>query len=104
MKNETANAKVVTAYGKPQPKDKQEYTFEYRVFESVEEATNAEFNFLELANEKEKANKRSAAYQEAIAWAKPDPNARETVKARMIKDLVKLGKTQAEAEALVASV
>lgn len=104
MKSETAKATVETAYGQAQPEDKKSYSYDYRVFETPEEAANAGFNFVALANEKEKSNKRSNAYQTAIAWAKPDPNAPEQVRARMINDLKKLGKTQEEADTLVASL
>lgn len=105
MKNETGKSKVETAYGKPQPKDKQEYTYDYRVFETVDEAAAAGYNFLELANASEKSNTRANAYQKAIAWAKPDPNSQEFLKESMITTFMKMqGLDRAQAETLVAQL
>lgn len=105
MKNETGKSKVETAYGKPQPKDQQNYEYSYRVFEVVDEAAAAGYNFLELSNAAEKSNARANAYQKAIAWAKPDPNSPEFLKESMITTLMKMQNLgRAEAEALVVNL
>ena len=105
MKNETGKSKVETAFGKPQPKDKQEYVYEYRVFDTVDEAAASGYNFLELANASEKSNARATAYQKAIAWAKPDPNSPDVLKENMITTYMKLQNVnRAQAEKIVAGL
>jgi len=105
VKNETGKSTVEKAFGKPQPKDQQEYTYEYRVFDTVDEAAASGYNFLELANASEKSNARASAYQKAIAWAKPDPNSEEFMRENMIVTSMKLYKLSREAaEKIVAQL
>ena len=106
MTTETGKAKVETAYGKAQPKDKQEYIYEYRVFANPDEALNAGFNFVELANEREKTNKKAAAYQAAIAWAKPDKDDPEVLTRNMVKSFLVMnpGVPEDKAKEIIANL
>jgi len=80
------------------------YSYEYPVFASPEEALNAGFNFVALANTAAKNKAKSNEYQKAISILKPDANDPAEVRKRLVNDLVRLGKSQAEAEALVGSM
>jgi hypothetical protein len=80
------------------------YDYEYRVFATPDEALNAGYNFVALANTADKNKAKASAYQKAINVLKPDVNSPEETRKRLVKDLVNLGKTQAEAEALVGSI
>lgn len=80
------------------------YDFSYPEFTTAEEAANAGFNFVALANTAAKTKAKAAQYQKAIAVLKPDVNSPDEVRKRLVNDLMKVGKTQAEAEALVGSL
>lgn len=81
-----------------------DFTFEYPIYASNEEAANAGYNFVALANTAAKTKAKAAAYQKAISPLKPDVNSPDEVRKRLVNDLMKVGKTQAEAEALVGSL
>ena len=104
MKTLTGKSKAESAFGQAIAPDKQEFSYDYNEFETAEEATNAGFNFLKLANEKEKLNKKSSAYQKHIDPYKPDPNSPEEVKKRLVSTLKAMGKSEAEIEVILQSL
>lgn len=82
------------------------YGYEYNEYESYAEAQKdySEGDIVKLINTREKATANSGARQKAIAPFAQDPNSKEAIRGRMIKDAVKLGKTEAEATAFVDSL
>jgi hypothetical protein len=104
MKTLTGKSKAESAYGQDIAPDKQEFTYEYRVFETPDEAANAGYNFLKLANEKEKLNQKSAAYQAHIKPYAPDPNSPEEVRKKLVNTLKAMGKSASEIEVILASL
>lgn len=113
MANKTDKGTIEQAFGfdvKNQPPTDKGITFplnfefEYPVFTTAEEAANAGYNFVALANTAAKTKAKAAAYQKAISPLKPDVNSPDEVRKRLVNDLMKVGKTQAEAEALVGSL
>ncbi len=78
--------------------------YTYDVFSTPDEAVNAGYNFVKLANTAEKNKSKASAYQKAINALKPDANDPLEVRKRLIKDIMAMGKSEAEAEALVASL
>ena len=104
MKSLTGKSKAESAFGQAIPADKQEFNYDYREFENAEEAENAGYNFLKLANEKERLNKKASAYQSHIDSYKPDPNSPEEVRKRLVNTLKAMGKTAAEIEVILASL
>ena len=80
------------------------FEFSYPEFTTSDEAANAGYNFVALANTAAKTKAKAAAYQKAISPLKPDVNSPDEVRKRLVNDLMKVGKTQAEAEALVGSL
>lgn len=80
------------------------YEYEYPVFGSEAEALAGGYNFVALANTAAKNKAKSNAYQSAISVLKPDVNDPTEVRKRMLKDLIALGKTPAQAEALLESL
>jgi hypothetical protein len=104
MKNLTGKSKAESAYGQDIPADKQEFTYEYSEFESPEEASNAGYNFMKLANEKERLNKKASAYQKHIEAYKPDPNSPEEVQKRLVSTLKAMGKSADEIKVILSSL
>lgn len=113
MVTKTDKGVIESAFGfdakNPPPADKGvtlplNFEFEYPVYATAEEAGNAGYNFVALANTAAKSKAKASAYQRAINPLKPDVNSPEEVRKRLINDLMKVGKTQVEAEALVGSL
>jgi len=83
-----------------------DYSFSYDVLETAAELEEhfSTADLIKLANNKNKALANSAARAKAVAPYAQDPNSPEAVKNRMVNDLMKLGKSEAEARALVESI
>lgn len=124
MVTKTDKATIKEAYGfsaSKQPKDAPEdsnlkpeareivfpidYEYSYDVYATSEEATNAGYNFLALANAAEKNAGKAKEYQKQISLFKPDPNSDAEVRKALIKNLMSLKKiSEAQATALVDSM
>lgn len=61
------------------------------------------WSLIEMVNDNLKANARSSAYQNALAVYKPSEVSAEDIKARMVRDFIRLGMTEEAAKNLVES-
>jgi hypothetical protein len=82
------------------------YSYEYDVLENAAEVSEkfAPEALRDLANARLKSTANSAARQKAIAPYAQDPNSPAAIRENLIKNVVKTGKTQAQAEAFVDSL
>lgn len=95
----------VTTEGHPEFGKRIEKAFEYKVCESLEEAQNVitekKWNVLDMVNDTLKENARSNAYQSATLVYKPSEVPQEDIKERMVRDYIRMGKTEERARQLV---
>jgi hypothetical protein len=96
MKTETFSGKVESAYGKVLPAPVS-FSGSFEAVEKVEEIPDDEklgpADILDVVNAKRKASARAKATTEALQAAghsKPDPNDPATIRANMVKSLMKL--------------
>lgn len=91
----------------PDAGKKIEQSFDYQEMENETEAeelaTKKGWTLLSFVNEALKANARSSAYQNALAVYKPSEVSAEDIKARMVRDFIRLGMTEEQAKNLVES-
>jgi hypothetical protein len=111
MKKETVSDASATVKDFSEGKDGSKevdlkYTYEYDVLENDTELRQkfAPDDLLALANARLKSTANSAARQKAIAPYAQDPNSPAAIRENLIKNVVKTGKTQAQAEAFVDSL
>ena len=87
---------------------KLEKEFEYQQAESVEEAAKvAETkgrSLLQFVNDALKQNAKASTYQNALAVYKPSEVSPDEIKARMVRDFIRLGLSEDVAKAQVESV
>jgi len=87
---------------------KLEKEFEYQQCESVEEAEKVAeakgWNLLTFVNDSLKQNAKASTYQNALAVYKPSEVSPEEIKARMVRDFIRLGLSEDVAKAQVESV
>lgn len=91
----------------PDAGKKIEQSFDYQEVETDDEAKELcekkGWTLLGFINEALKANARSSAYQNALAVYKPSEVSAEDIKARMVRDFIRLGMTEEAAKNLVES-
>lgn len=89
--------------GKKIPKE-----FDYEECETVAEAEEVAqkkgWNLLDFVNEALKQNARANTYQNALAVYRPSEVAPEEIKARMVRDFIRLGLSEDVAKAQVDSI
>ena len=82
-----------------------EKAFEYKECETDEEAiavmTDKKWSLREFVNESLKSNARSNAYQVALLPYRPTEVSADDIKERMIRDFIRMGKSESESRALV---
>lgn len=82
--------------------------FDYQECESAEEASQlAEkkgWSLLTFVNDTLKQNARAAAYQNALAVYRPSDVSPDEIKARMVRDFIRLGLSEDVAKAQVESI
>jgi len=87
---------------------KLEKTFEYQEVETVEEANaiaeSKGWTLLSFVNESLKANAKASTYQNALAVYKPSEVTPDEIKARMVRDFIRLGLSEDVAKAQVDSI
>lgn len=113
MKQEVAKFTITVPDGHPEAGKKIEKAFEFQVCESNDEAQTvldtktkdnvSGWTLADLVNDKLKANARSNAYQNALAPYRPSEVSPEEIKARTIRDLIRLGMSEEQATAMVES-
>lgn len=100
---------VIKGSGEPHPdaSKKIEQSFDYVECENDEDVqkvmTDKKWSLIEMVNDALKANARSSAYQNALAVYKPSEVSAEDIKARMVRDFIRLGMTEEAAKNLVES-
>lgn len=91
----------------PDAGKKIEQSFDYQECENETDAQEVcetkGWTLLSFTNEALKANARSSAYQNALAVYKPSEVSAEDIKARMVRDFIRLGMTEEAAKNLVES-
>jgi hypothetical protein len=82
-----------------------EKAFEYQELETVEEAQQVlaekKLSIVDLVNDKLKANARSNSYQAALLPYRPSEVSQDDIVERMVRDYIRLGKTEEVARKLV---
>ena len=82
--------------------------FEYQECETVDEAKAVAekkgWSLLEFVNDALKGNARGSAYQNALAVYKPSEVSPEEIKARMVRDFIRLGLSEEVAKTQVDSI
>jgi hypothetical protein len=95
----------VTTEGHPDFGKKIEKAFEYKVCENRAEAeqvmADKKWDFTDMVNDNLKENARSNAYQSATLVYKPSEVPQEDIKERMVRDYIRMGKTEERARQLV---
>ena len=85
-----------------------EKEFDYQECESAEEASSiAEkkgWTLLSFVNDALKQNARANTYQNALAVYKPSEVSPDEIKARMVRDFIRLGLSESVAQAQVESI
>lgn len=85
-----------------------EKTFDYQECETLEEAQKIaeekEWNLLQFVNDTLKQNARANAYQNALAVYRPSEVSPDEIKARMVRDFIRLGLSEDVAKAQVESI
>jgi hypothetical protein len=97
--------------GHPQAGEKIENAFDYKVCNTLEEASaviaDKKWNVVDMVNDVIKANARSNAYQAALLPYRPSEVTPDEIKERMIRDYIRLGISEDTArkqvEALLAA-
>jgi len=83
-------------------------TFEYQECESIAEAeevaTKKAWTLLEFVNDALKQNSRANTYQNALAVYRPSEVSPDEIKARMVRDFIRLGLSEDVAKAQVDSI
>lgn len=87
---------------------KLEKEFEYQECETVEEAEKVSadkgWSLLQFVNDALKQNARANTYQNALAVYRPSEVSPEEIKARMVRDFIRLGLSEDVAKAQVESI
>ena len=85
-----------------------EKSFDYQECETVQEAeevaTKKSWTLLDFVNDALKQNARANAYQNALAVYRPSEVSPEEIKARMVRDFIRLGLSEDVAKAQVESI
>jgi hypothetical protein len=97
--------------GHAQAGEKVEKTFDYKVCNTLEEASavieEKKWNVVSMVNDVLKANARSNAYQAALLPYRPSEVSPEEIKERMVRDYIRLGipedTARKQVEALLAA-
>lgn len=96
-----------TGENHPDAGKKIEQSFDYIECETDEDVKKImeekKWSLIEMVNDNIKANARSSAYQNALAVYKPSDVSAEDIKARMVRDFIRLGMTEEAAKNLVES-
>jgi len=91
--------------GHPQAGEQVEKPFTYNVCQTEEEARDVmaqrKLSVLAMVNEQQKKLARSNAYQAAMLPYKPSEVSPEDIKERMIRDYIRMGKSEAAARRIV---
>jgi|SRR5262245_36240857 len=94
--------------GHPEQGKKIEKAFDYKECQTLAEAqqvmTEKEWSLLDMVNDALKQNARSNAYQNALAPYRPSDVTPDDIKARMIRDYIRLGIPEETAKAQVESL
>jgi hypothetical protein len=108
MKTEVGKFSFKVPEGHENAGKKIEKGFEFRVCETVEEATEVinskEWSVLDMVNETLKANARSNAYQSALLPYRPSEVPQEDIIERMVRDYIRMGVDENVARATVANL
>lgn len=108
MKSESGKFSFKVPEGHAEEGKKIEKTFDYDVCENEADALAVmeakKYNIVDMVNDIIKANARSNAYQNALAPYKPSEVSADDIKARMIRDYVRLGISEEVAKAQVESL
>lgn len=82
--------------------------FDYRECETVDEAekiaSEKGWSLLTFVNDALKQNSKAASYQNALAVYKPSEVSTDEIKARMVRDFIRLGLSEDVAKAQVESI
>lgn len=104
----TYKFKVPATSGHPDAGKKFEKSYDFQQCESVEEAEKVAaekgWTLLEFVNDKLDSLGYSASYQNTLAIYKPSDVTPEEIKARMVRDFIRLGLTEEVAKAQVESI
>jgi len=83
-------------------------SFDYQECETLEEAgkiaSEKSWTLLDFVNEALKGNARANAYQNALAVYRPSEASPDEIKARMVRDFIRLGLSEDVAKAQVESI
>jgi hypothetical protein len=96
---------ITVPEGHEQAGQKIDKAFTYQECQTDEEATQVladkKLSIREMVNDKLKLNSRSNAYQAALLPYQPPKVSEEDIKERMVRDYIRLGKSEAVARKLV---
>jgi hypothetical protein len=91
--------------GHPSEGEKVEKAFSYQVCQTEDEAREVaekrKLSFLTMVNDNVKKLARSNAYQAAMLPYKPSEVSPEDIQERMVRDWIRMGKTEAQARRIV---
>jgi hypothetical protein len=108
MKTDVAKFTITVPDTHPEAGKKIDKAFEYPVCENDAEAAKVladkKLSILDMVNEKLKANARSNAYQNALLPYKPSEVSQDDIVERMVRDFIRMGKTEEFARAKVAEM
>lgn len=108
MKTSVAKFSITVPETHPEAGKKIEKAFEYQECENDAEAAKVladkKLSIVEMVNDKLKANARSNAYQAALLPYKPSEVSQDDIVERMVRDFIRVGKTEEFARRKVAEM